>query len=329
MAVAVLKVVAAGPLITVQDAGRFGHMRYGVPASGPMDRLAFAAAQVMIANRAAAAAIEVTLGGLVLECVEGEVSYAQAGGGFAGGWHVATLRAGDRLRVQAGTWGSWCYLAFAGDLARPKWLDSFATHAISGLGGGAVRTGDVLRVENAEVRSAREGSYDAPPQPNQTAPVLVTPSPQGRHFADDAAEVFLGSTYKLTDAFDRMGVRLDGPSVVLDEALGIPSEPIVRGSVQVAGDGVPTVLLADHQTTGGYPKIATVLSCETDRFAQMRSGAQVSFQAVTPEAAVAYARTVAEARVSFLDACAAPRASLDEKLMQMNLISGAVAGSEN
>ena len=329
MAVAVLKVVAAGPLITVQDAGRFGHMRYGVPASGPMDRLAFAAAQVMIANRANAAAIEVSLGGLVLECVEGEVSYAQAGGGFAGGWHVATLRAGDRLRVQAGTWGSWCYLAFAGDLARSKWLDSFATHAISGLGGGAVRTGDVLRIENAEVRSAREGSYDAPPQPDQAAPVLVTPSPQGRHFADDAADVFLGSTYKLTDAFDRMGVRLDGPSVVLNEALGIPSEPIVRGSVQVAGDGVPTVLLADHQTTGGYPKIATVLLCETDRVAQMRSGAQVSFQTVTPEEAAIHARTVAEERVSFLDACAAPRASLDEKLMQMNLISGAVAGSEN
>ena len=329
MAVAVLKVVAAGPLITVQDAGRFGHMRYGVPASGPMDRLAFAAAQVMIANRANAAAIEVSLGGLVLECVEGEVSYAQAGGGFAGGWHVATLRAGDRLRVQAGTWGSWCYLAFAGDLARSKWLDSFATHAISGLGGGAVRTGDVLRIENAEVRSAREGSYDAPPQPDQAAPVLVTPSPQGRHFADDAADVFLGSTYKLTDAFDRMGVRLDGPSVVLNEALGIPSEPIVRGSVQVAGDGVPTVLLADHQTTGGYPKIATVLSCETDRVAQMRSVAQVSFQTVTPEEAAIHARTVAEERVSFLDACAAPRASLDEKLMQMNLISGAVAGSEN
>lgn len=329
MAVAVLKVVAAGPLITVQDAGRFGDMRYGVPASGPMDRLAFAAAQAMIANRADAAAIEVSLGGLLLECIEGEVSYAKAGGGFEGGWYVARLCAGDRLRVQAGAWGSWCYLAFAGDLARPKWLDSFATHAISGLGGGAIRTGDVLRIENAEVRSAREGSYDALPQPDQTAPVLVTPSPQGRHFSDDAADVFLGNTYTMTDAFDRMGVRLDGPAVVLNDALGIPSEPIVRGSVQVAGDGVPTVLLADHQTTGGYPKIATVLSCETDRLSQMRSGTQIWFQAVAPEAAVAHARAVAETHMSFLDVCAAPRASLDEKLMQMNLISGAVAGSEN
>jgi allophanate hydrolase len=126
-----------------------------------------------------------------------------------------------------------------------------------------------------------------------------------------------------------MGVRLDGPAVVLTEALGIPSEPIVRGSVQVAGDGVPTVLLADHQTTGGYPKIATVLSCETDRVVQMRAGAKVVFQSVTPEEAVVYARTVAEARASFLKVCAAPRASLDEKLMQMNLISGAIAGSES
>jgi allophanate hydrolase len=293
-----------------------------------MDRLAFAAAQVMIANRKDTAAIEVSLGGLLLECVEGEVSYAQAGGGFVGGWYVATLRAGDRLHVQAGEWGRWCYLAFAGDLVRPKWLGRFATHAISGLGGGAVRTGDVLRIENADVLSAREGSYDAAPQSESRAHVLVTPSPQNRHFRDNAVDVFFGNTYTLTDAFDRMGVRLNGPALALNEALGIPSEPIVRGSVQVAGDGVPTVLLADHQTTGGYPKIATVLSCETDRVAQMRAGAKVVFQAVTPEEAVAYARAVAEARALFLDVCAAPRANLDEKLMQMNLISGATAGSD-
>jgi allophanate hydrolase len=208
-------------------------------------------------------------------------------------------------------------------------LGRFATHAISGLGGGAVRTGDVLRIENADVLSAREGSYDAAPQSESRAHVLVTPSPQNRHFRDNAADVFFGNTYTLTDAFDRMGVRLDGPALALNEALGIPSEPIVRGSVQVAGDGVPTVLLADHQTTGGYPKIATVLSCETDRVAQMRAGANVVFQAVTPEEAVAYARAVAKARGLFLDVCAAPRASLDEKLMQMNLISGATAGSEH
>ena len=119
-------------------------------------------------------------------------------------------------------------------------------------------------------------------------------------------------------------MRLAGPELALGDALSIPSEPIVRGSVQVSGDGVPTVLLADHQTMGGYPKIATVVDGDLDRLAQCRSGDRVRFQVVEPQAAVAYAREQRALRAAALEEIRAPRASLEERLLSRNLIDGVV-----
>jgi allophanate hydrolase len=119
--------------------------------------------------------------------------------------------------------------------------------------------------------------------------------PQERFFGAEARAAFLGDVFRVTDAGDRMGVRLRGPKLMPEEALSIPSEPILRGSVQVAGDGVPAVLMADHGTTGGYPKIATVIGADQDGFAQLRPRDAVVFRAVTPEAAVGAARVAAAA----------------------------------
>lgn len=320
------KVLFAGPLVSFQDAGRFGQMRYGVPASGPMDRFSFAAAHAML-GQPKATAIEVSLGGLVLECVDGAVTCAVAGGAFslttsASGWQVATIRAGDKLTLRAGDWGSWAYLAFSGEVICNQWLGQSTTHTLSGLGGGSLRTGDILEVCDSAVRTAREGAYDTPEIARPLADVGVVMGPQDQHFAPGAARTLTGSPYRITEAFDRMGVRLDGASLSLADALSIPSEPILRGSIQVAGDGVPVVLLADHQTTGGYPKIATVLSCETDRLAQMRAGDSVRFRQITANDAVIAARNDHKAREDALAILAAPRASLSERLMQANLISG-------
>jgi allophanate hydrolase len=121
----------------------------------------------------------------------------------------------------------------------------------------------------------------------------VVMGPQERFFAAEARAAFLGGVYRVTDAGDRMGVRLRGPLIRPEGALGIPSEPILRGAVQVAGDGVATVLMADHQTTGGYPKIATVIGADLDGFAQLRPRDAVVFRAVSPEAAVGAARVLA------------------------------------
>lgn len=303
MSDAVLSIAFAGPHVSVQDGGRLGLMRYGVPASGPMDRASFAAANLALGNPADAPGIEISLGGLVLECLSGMVGFAVAGGGFVvdhdgerrGSWSVATLRPGERLAIRPGFWGSWCYLALAGALQVPRWLGSASTHALSGLGGGRLATGQRLVVADAARREAREGAIPCPVGARPRSELRVTMGPQERFFAPEALAAFRAGPWRMTDAWDRMGVRLAGPLIAPEAALDMPSAPVMRGSVQVAGDGVATVLLADHQTTGGYPRIATVLDCDLDAFVQLRPRDRVIFRPVTPETAIAIARTAAEA----------------------------------
>lgn len=293
---AVLRVEQAGAHCSVQDGGRAGFLRFGVPGSGAMDRVALALANRALGNAAGAVAVEVSLGGLELVVEEGALSVAVAGGGFVveaagartGSWSVISLRAGDRLAIRRGPWGAWCVLAFAGRLVCDGWLGSAATHAVSGLGGGAVTAGRRLVVEGA--RAVPERAIPCPVFARPRGEVAVVVGPQDRFFAAATVETFLAATFRLTDGYDRMGVRLRGPSVAPVGALGIPSEPVLRGSVQVAGDGVATVLMADHQTTGGYPKIATVVGSELDALAQVRPHAALAFRAVTPGQAVAMAR---------------------------------------
>jgi 5-oxoprolinase (ATP-hydrolysing) subunit C len=300
---AVLSVLFAGPHVTVQDAGRPGFLRFGVPWSGPMDRRSFVAANVALGNPAGSPAIEVSLGGLSLECLSGTVSFAVAGGGFIldhagakrGSWTVATLRAGERLGIRPGPWGSWCYLAFAGTLRTEHWLGSASTHALSGLGGGRVSTGISLTIADAVQRDGRLGDFPCPVTARPRSDARITIGPQDRFFSPDTLATFLNGPWWMTDAFDRMGARLSGPLVAPDAALDMPSEPILRGSVQVAGDGVASILLADHQTTGGYPKIATVLDCDTDSLAQLRPRDPLRFTPVSPRQAIDIARSAARA----------------------------------
>lgn len=331
MANAELSVAFAGPLVTVQDAGRPGNMRYGVSASGPMDPVAFDAANAALGNTSGQSVVEISLGGLILQCREGDVTVAITGGDFVvahgasetRSWTVLTLRKGERLAIRAGKAGSWAYLAFAGMLEAPVWLNSHATHSTSGFGGGAVKTGQSLKVSDAAIREDRLGDIERPDFP-PTGPIRVVIGPQNHHFSDAAIAQFLSSPFKITDAYNRMGMRLDGPSLELNSALSIPSEPIVRGSVQVSGDGVPTVLLADHQTTGGYPKIATVISADIGRLAQSRAGDMLHFTAITSPQAVTQAREMALRKAHYLEHIATPRGTLAQRLMRENLIHGCI-----
>jgi biotin-dependent carboxylase-like uncharacterized protein len=294
MASASFIVTQVGPHVSIQDSGRRGLMRFGVPESGPMDRTAFAIANAALGNTTIPPVIEISMGGLQLECVDGSVTVALAGGGFQvaidqssfGSWAVATIHAGARLTVKPGPWGSWTYLVFAGDLQANRWLGSAATHSQSGFGGGQIAKGQRLVIENAEVRDERCGPIPCPVFARPRTSLRVVLGPQDRFFAPDTIHALLWQPFSLTDAYDRMGVRLAGPTLRPVGKLDMPSEAIVRGSIQVAGDGRPTVLLADHQTTGGYPKIATVISADLDRFVQLRSRSQVVFESISPEAAI-------------------------------------------
>lgn len=332
---AVIAITHAGPQVSIQDAGRPGMMRFGVPGSGPMDRLSHAAANVALGNPACAPAVEVSLGGVALECRSGRLSFAVAGGDFTldhadrrrASWSIATLNAGERLAVRPGASGSWCYLAFAGSLGAAQWLGSASTHAASGFGGGALSTGAMLTIRDAAWREDREGDIPRPQSIRPPEGFRVTLGPQQRFFDDEAIFGFLNTPWKVTDARDRMGVRLSGPSITPRSTLDMPSEAIVRGSVQVAGDGVPTVLLADHQTTGGYPKIATLLDCDLDEFAQLRPQDTVRFRQVAAETATADARAAAGSRRDYLDLVATSRGGLAWRLLNRNLIGGVVDGS--
>ena len=307
MASASFIVRQVGPHVSIQDAGRPRRMRFGVPASGPMDRTSFAVASAALGNPADAAGVEVSMGGIVLECIEGRVTVAIAGGGFQveidqdsfGSWTTATVRAGSRLSIKPGPWGSWTYICFAGQLQANHWLGSAATHSQSGFGGGRITAGQRLTIENAGIHGERSGEIPCPVFARPRTSLRVVLGPQERFFADDTIQILLAVPYSLTSAYDRMGVRLAGPSLRPKDKLDMPSEAIVRGSIQVAGDGVPTVLLADHQTTGGYPKIATIISDDLDGFVQLRSRNQVIFERTTPEAAIDIARTRHAAKQRF------------------------------
>ncbi|MEE9335196.1 MAG: biotin-dependent carboxyltransferase family protein [Granulosicoccaceae bacterium] len=332
MSDATLAVHFAGALVTLQDGGRLGHLRYGVAASGPMDRVAFAAANAALGNVANKTAIEVSLGGLIVECKSGALTLAIAGGDFmiehagakTNGWTVLTLREGERLSVRVGSAGSWAYIAFAGDVVAKEWLGQTATHSTTGFGGGAIQTGQQLVVEHADIREDREGLIEQPDFLPGGVRIRVVMGPQDMWFRTEAIAVFKNTRYKLTNNYDRMGVRLEGEHLALDAALSIPSEPIVRGSVQVTGEGVPTVLLADHHTTGGYPKIATVISTDINVLVQKRSGQEISFEAIPSEVAVKIARQFAQDVACYLAKVSIPRGNLQQRLMQQNLISGAV-----
>lgn len=303
-----LRVAFAGPHVTLQDSGRKGMMRFGVPASGPMDRKAFAIAHAALGNPPDAVAVEVSLGGLTLDCVEGAVTFAVIGGGFIvqkaaerfGSWQVQTLQAGERLVIRPGPWGSWTYLAFAGELHAPLWLGSAATHGPSGLGGGKVATGQELTVTGPRVLPEREGAMPCPVWARPRPVIHAVLGPQDRFFSAESLADLAAAPFQLTNAYDRMGVRLKGPALMPQGALSIPSEPILRGSVQVAGDGLATVMLADHGTTGGYPKIATVVSDDLDGFVQLRPNDGVRFKVIEPAAAVVLARARAKALRDYL-----------------------------
>jgi biotin-dependent carboxylase-like uncharacterized protein len=335
MSEAVLSVSFAGPHISIQDAGRYGFLRFGVPASGPMDRASFAAANVALGNPVDRPCIEISLGGLVLECMAGAVTFAVAGGGFlldhagrkTGSWAIATLRAGERLTIRPGPWGSWTYLAFAGTLTAEGWLGSVSTHTLSGLGGGRLASGQRLSVADAEVRENRESAIPCPVTARPRPELHVVLGPQDRFFSEETIAAFLAGPYRLTDSYDRMGVRLQGPAIPPRTLLDMPSEAIVRGSVQVAGDGIATVLLADHQTTGGYPKIATVIDTDLDAFVQLRPRDLVAFRAITPEQAVGQARLRAVSYERYIEAIAKARGALVQRLMDENLIGGVVDAS--
>lgn len=291
-----LEVLDPGLLTTVQDAGRSGWARYGVPPSGPLDTAAFAAANALVGNPPTAAALEITLAGPVLRA-ERECLIAVCGAEFelwvgtlpAPTWHAVYVRAGRIITFGMRRSGARAYLAVSGGIALPPFLGSLATYlpgGFGGLDGRALRAGDRLPLGGTIARdwmqrAGRVWPVDRRP-PYTTQPTLrVVLGPQDDYFTAEGVATFLNSAYQLTPEADRMGARLQGPPIAHRGPTGIVSDGVVVGSVQVPPDGQPIVMLADHQTTGGYPKIATVLRADLPLLAQCLPGDRIRFAAVT------------------------------------------------
>ena len=322
-------ILFAGPLVTFQDIGRPGNMRYGVSASGPMDIVSFEAANAVLGNDTKQTAIEISLGGLILQCHEGSITLAITGGDFLieyqgqkiSSWTVLTLQKGERLSVRAGKSGSWAYLAFSGKLNVKDWLNSSSTHSTSGFGGGVLKTGQKFTLTDASNQENRIGPIL---KPNFYTNDLIHAvlGPQDQYFMKTAIKIFSNSIFKVSDNYDRMGMQLTGPKLELKSALSIPSEPVVKGSIQVSGDGIPTILLADHQTTGGYPKIATVISSDINRLVQFRSNQSVKFVLINSNEALQKTRKFLDMKEKYLEKLSISRGTLEQRLMSENLIGG-------
>lgn len=323
---------AAGPLTTLQDVGRRGWMRFGVSRSGPVDPLAFRAALSAVGEDPdTGVAIELSMGGIAVRCVEGRCGFALTGPGFAaqvdgvaqGCWTVGLLNAGERLVVRSGG-GNWGYLAFAALGPVRRWLGSAATHAGSGLGGGVITAGSAWQVEGARPPEPRGLA-----EPDDAAPITVAravPGPQDRFFTPGDLGALTVGMFRTTAAMDRMGLVLAGPALV-PTRLDMPSEAMTFGNLQVDGAGRITLLLADHQTSGGYPKIATLLARDAVRVAQLPAGSAFRIALVSAAEAVAIARAEAVRQQAWL-AQVADAETLGDRLMRRNLITARVEPDE-
>jgi allophanate hydrolase len=306
---AVLKVRAAGGLTTLQDKGRFGYQRYGVTEGGAMDRASFAVGQKALRKTPFGTAIEIGLGGLSLDCVSGGITFAVTGGDFSvtlpgrscHGWMIADLCPGEGISIRPRWWGNWCYLTFAGNIAASTWLGSSAVNPALAFTGRPLVEGDEIVVQGASLRAAAPRQLPVPVFSRPRSEIRVVLGPQERFFEPMAFQRLFGERFAISMQYDRMGVRLEGPELPIATSLDMPSEGILRGSLQVQGSGRAVALMADHQTTGGYPKIATIISTDQDVLGQLRPRHPVVFRSVTVDQAVQGARNRARAFTAYMD----------------------------
>ncbi len=334
-----LRALQPGLMTTVQDLGRHGHQRQGIPVSGALDWVALRVANIVVGNDQGTAGLEMAVMGPVLEVEADDVKVALAGLGASltietgdgqsrdvPALQSTVVKRGDRIKVAGLGKTAVAYLAVAGGFDIAPFMGSLSTYARGGFGGfdgRALRQGDLLPLVEAEPATGlpvRLKGCDLEPARR----VRVVLGPQDDYFTPEAIETLLGQPYRVTREADRMGLRLEGPPLVHAKGYNIVSDGIAPGSIQVPGSQQPIILLADRQTTGGYPKIATVISADLAALGRVLPGMEIRFEAISIEAAQA-ARHALEAQIAVfgqnLEIVRAEGLDL-EALYGANLISG-------
>lgn len=281
-----VEIIEVSGLATLQDSGRTGWRKFGVPASGAMDGFALHAANRLAGNDPGCAAIEVGLGDVAFrarhDCV-----IAVTGVGFGVSvymwdfplWSSYYVRGGWTIRLDKLDSGMWAYLAVSGGVLTPPTLGSASTYLrgpFGGLDGRPLQAGDVLRsgISSQPLNdlAARTLPPEARPHYSDNPILDVILGPQERHFTGESMETFLSSDYAVSPTSDRMGYRLEGPALTHCRKKELISEGMTTGAIQVPASGQPIVMMADSPTTGGYPKIGTVVSADLPLLAQCSPG---------------------------------------------------------
>jgi antagonist of KipI len=292
-----VQVLRPGVPMTLQDGGRHGHQHFGLCPGGAMDAVSYALANALVGNSADEAVLEFTVLGPELVFAE-QALVALCGADFEASIPLnrpVLLAAGNRLAIGRATRGARGYLAVAGGFPVDVVLGSRSTYLPGGFGGlqgRTLRRGDVLpltdgvaelsaeRFDSLKKKSERSVRWSAPPQTVPDREPILLHAMEGQHYAsfDSASQrAFFDAVWKIAPESNRMGFRLAGPALARPEADEILSGPTCLGTVQVPAGGVPIVLMADHQTTGGYPKIAEIASADVPRLAQLAPGATLHF----------------------------------------------------
>jgi antagonist of KipI len=294
-----IEVQAPGLLTTVQDLGREGFGPMGVSASGAADPLALRIGNRLVGNAERTAGLEMTLIGATLAFPERAV-VALTGSDFGTTldgkcvemWSSIEVRAGKTLRIGPTRSGARCYLCVRGGIDVKPFLGSSSTHLLSGLGGfegRALRNRDVLKIGTIGgiFRTFRKISVRTKAVA-QLAPrkiLRVTRGPQNNWFSADEQDAFYKTTYHVTEESNRMGLRLEGAAFASSARAEMISEGVSLGAVQITAGGLPIILFVEQQTTGGYPKIANVISADLSSLAQLKPRDGIRFEPVEMETA--------------------------------------------
>jgi antagonist of KipI len=289
-----IEVLAPGPLTTIQDLGRFGYGRYGVPQSGALDTFSLRAANLLVGNPENEACLEITTFGSRIKALR-DVAIAVTGGDLKpfcndtpfSMWTSSILKAGDILSFKGVKCGCRSYLAIGGGFSLPEVLGSRSTNLSSGFGGfdgRPLKRGDILSAHSPHLHLKTAGQslpQDLIPRSTNTWRLRVILGPQDDQFTKDGRDTFLNSPYQVSYQSDRTGIRLAGPSLERRPEVeeSIISEGVIPGAIQVPGDGQPIIILVEI-VTGGYRKIATVISADLPLLGQIKPGDTVSFEEI-------------------------------------------------
>ena len=302
-----VEVLTPGSRLTIQDLGRRGSQRFGVSVSGVLDLQAAVVANRLVGNPATSAVFESTFGGTSL-VFDADTKVAVTGADVAVDidgfsvpvWETLIVPANAELIVSAPMAGLYAYIAFAGGLDIPSVLGSRSSHVASGIGGldgRALTSGDALPIGEETDGNERPSAGTTRPDLVMQAchetgqRIRVTAGPQFDAFDDDSKSRFFASEFIVSNLTDRQGARLDGAEIpAIDGKHDIVSDPAYMGAVQVPADGKPIILLADRQPTGGYAKIASVISADLPCVVQKAPGSKIEFQLIDVEEAQLLAR---------------------------------------